>query len=67
MDQPSDELITAPEAGQILDCSGRTVVRKAERGDIPIAQKLPGPNGAYLFRRADIEAYKLNLAESAAS
>jgi hypothetical protein len=56
----SPTLITAPEAGVILHCSGRTVIRKAERGHITIAQKLPGPNGAYLFDRAGIEA----LAES---
>jgi hypothetical protein len=26
-------------------------------GTLPIAQKLPGPNGAFLFRRAAIERY----------
>lgn len=32
-------------------------VRKAaERGDLPIAQKLPGRMGAYLFRESDVEA-----------
>jgi hypothetical protein len=24
-------------------------------GTLPIAQKLPGPNGAFLFRRSDVE------------
>lgn len=38
-----------------MKCSSRTVIRQAEAGLIPIAAKLPGPNGAYLFRLADIE------------
>lgn len=50
------ELITSPEAGQILGKSARTIQRMADAGDLPVAQKLPGPNGAYLFVRSDIEA-----------
>lgn len=50
------ELLTSTEAGLILGCSGRTVTRRAEQGALPIAQKLPGPNGNYLFRRADVDA-----------
>ncbi len=50
------ELLTSPEAGQILGKSARTVQRLADSGRLPIAQKLPGPNGAYLFRRSDVEA-----------
>lgn len=50
------ELITSPEAGQILGKSARTIQRMADAGDLPVAQKLPGPNGAYLFARSDIEA-----------
>lgn len=54
------DLITSFEAGLILRKSARTVQRMAASEDnpdgIPVAKKLPGPNGAYLFRRADIEA-----------
>lgn len=50
------ELLTSPEAGQILGKSARTVQRLADAGALPVAQKLPGPNGAYLFRRSDVEA-----------
>lgn len=50
----TDELITATKAGLILGCSARTISRKAERGEIPFEQKLPGPNGAYLFRRSTL-------------
>lgn len=52
----SDDLLTSPQAAAILGISARTVQRKADAGEIRVAQKLPGPNGAYLYRRADIEA-----------
>ena len=51
-----DDLLTSTQAGAILTKSGRTVQRMADAGKIPVAQKLPGPNGAYLFRRSDVEA-----------
>lgn len=59
-----DELLTATQSGQILNRSYRTVLRLAESGKLPIAMKLPGINGAHLFRRADVEAL---LTESEAS
>jgi len=50
------EMITSPQAGQILGCSARTVVRLVRRGKLTPAMRLDtGPNGAYLFNRADIE------------
>lgn len=52
----ADELLTATQAGIILGRSGRTVIRMAEAGKLPVATKLPGPNGPHLFRRADVEA-----------
>ena len=58
------DLVTSPEAGQLLGNSARTVQRMADAGDLPYRQKLPGPNGAYLFDRAVIEA---KAAEYAAS
>ena len=51
-----DELIISSQVGLILGKSPRTIARLAEQGEIPYASKLPGPNGAYLFRRGDIEA-----------
>lgn len=50
------ELLTSPQAGRILGKSARTIQRMADAGDLPVAQKLPGPNGAYLFRRDDVLA-----------
>lgn len=55
----TDPLLTSTQAGQILGKSGRTVNRLAEAGKLPIAQKLPGPNGALLFRSSDVEAARL--------
>lgn len=53
-----DELIAATEAASILGKSARTVSRLAEAGRLPVIQKLPGVNGAYLFRRGDVEALR---------
>lgn len=61
---PQDELLTSTEVGGLLGCSGRTIQRRADAGEIPVAHKLPGPNGAYLFRRSDVDAL---LAPEAAS
>lgn len=53
---PTD-LVTSPQAAQILGVSARTVQRLADAGTLPVAQKLPGPNGAYLYKRADVLAH----------
>lgn len=52
-----DELIVSSQVGAIIGKSPRTVARLAAAGEIPYESKLPGPNGAYLFRRDDIEQY----------
>ncbi len=52
-----DELMTSPQAAALLGVSVRTVQRLAESGELRHAQKLPGPNGAYLFRPADVERF----------
>ena len=51
-----DDLLMGPQVGEILGKSARTIARLAAQGDIPYQTKLPGPNGAYLFRRGDVEA-----------
>lgn len=48
------DLLTSTEAGQLLGCSGRTVIRMAGE-KLPVAHRLPGPNGAILFHRDDVE------------
>ena len=52
-----DELLTATQVGNLIGRSGRTVIRMAEAGKLAVAVKLPGPNGAYLFRKTDVDAF----------
>ena len=49
-------LLTSPQVAHLLGCSTRTVHRLVTSEELIPAQKLPGPNGAYLFRRSDVEA-----------
>ena len=51
-----NELLTSPQVGAILGKSVRTVHRMVDSGALKPVQQLPGPNGAYLFRRRDVEA-----------
>jgi excisionase family DNA binding protein len=53
----TSDLINSPQAAVILGKSARTIQRMADEGKLPVAQKLSGPNGAYLFHRADVEAH----------
>lgn len=55
---PNGTLLTSPEVAARLRCSVRTVHRLVESGDLTPAQKLPGPNGAFLFDQTAIEAYQ---------
>lgn len=50
-----DDLLTSPQVALLLSKSIRTVHRLADSGELPVAHKLPGPNGAFLFRREDVE------------
>ena len=53
---PNDALLTSPQASHLLGKSIRTIHRLTQSGELPVAHKLPGPNGAFLFRREDVEA-----------
>lgn len=55
-------LISTPEVGQILGKSARTVQRMAGAGKLPIAGKVPGLHGAYVFYRDQIEAIRVQSA-----
>ncbi len=55
MGDPAD-FLTSPDVAQILGCSNRTVHRLAMTGGLtPVRRLSVGPNGAYLFRRSDVE------------
>lgn len=49
------ELITAAQAARILGVDSKTIRRRALAGLLPVAIKLPGFTGAYLFDRAAVE------------
>lgn len=51
-------LATSPQVANQLGVSLRTVHRLVAAGRLTPAQKLPGPNGAFLFDPADIDAYR---------
>ncbi|MDQ3307567.1 MAG: helix-turn-helix domain-containing protein [Actinomycetota bacterium] len=52
------ELLSTSEAAEILGTSGVTVNRWAITGKLPVAHKMPGRTGAYLFARSDVEAFR---------
>lgn len=59
---PLNSLVGSTEARELLGGIDRsTLVRWVQLGRIKPAQKLPGPNGAYLFRRRDVEALAADL------
>jgi hypothetical protein len=65
MPQQNGELITSAKAAIILGKSVSTIRRMAEAGELQTVQKLPPPNGAWLFRRSYIEALADEAAEAA--
>jgi predicted site-specific integrase-resolvase len=48
-------LISTAEAVEILDIDRSAFTRWVQMGRVKVAYRLPGPNGAYLFERAEIE------------
>lgn len=51
---PAD-LIGSAETCTILDIDRSTMSRWIAAGKLPYAVRLPGPNGAFLFNRSDVE------------
>lgn len=48
-DQLTTSLLSLPELVDLLGESRRTVERRIENGEIPVAHKGPGPKGHYVF------------------
>jgi excisionase family DNA binding protein len=46
-----DDLIGSAEACQLLGVSRMTLTRWVQQGKLKAATKLPGDNGAFLFKR----------------
>ena len=63
-----DDLIRSREAAEILHRDIRTVHRWVEDGRLPVAVRVPGYRGGYLFHRRAIEAFAATLdSDTAAS
>lgn len=56
-------LLTSPQVAARLGRSNRTVHRLVESGDLVPEQKLPGPNGAFLFDPEVVESFAERFAE----
>ena len=52
-----DALLTSPQVASQLGVSVRTVHRLVAAGLLKTAQRLNGPNGAFLYDPADVAAY----------
>jgi len=55
MTNPDLDLIGSTEAYKLLGVDRATFLRWREAGLITEVHRLEGPNGAYLFRRADVD------------
>ena len=55
---PNGSLLTSPEVAARLGCSVRTVHRLVTSDQLIPAQKLPGPNGAFLFDPNVVEMFR---------
>lgn len=51
------DLLTAAETAQRLNVDRSVVLKLANSGRLPVAMKLPGRTGAYLFDPADVDAH----------
>jgi predicted site-specific integrase-resolvase len=60
-----DELVGTRTAARILDVNTATITRWVAEGTLSTAGKLPGKNGAFVFRRVDVEAKRAELAAAA--
>lgn len=49
------DLVGTKDAATILGWSRAKVKRAAHNGDLPVAMKMPGGTGAYLFHRVVVE------------
>lgn len=54
----ADELLTAKQVAELLGVRRQWVTKLASTKRLPVALKLPGGTGAWLFKRADVEAYQ---------
>jgi len=63
---PHDELIGSDEASVRLGIDRSTLTRWITAGKITPALQMPGPTGAFLFTRADVERLAADREQKAA-
>jgi predicted site-specific integrase-resolvase len=63
----SPTFIGSAEVARLLKINQVTVARWVASGDLQPVHKLPGKNGAYLFKRADIEDLAAKRSEEASA
>ena len=64
---PTPDLIPTSEVARIYGCDVRTVHRLVARGRLTPSIKAPGKRGALLFRRGDVLALAVEVAQRTAS
>lgn len=52
---PTMDYLTTPQVAARIGKSIRSVQRLVASGDLRYVQKLPGPNGAYLFAPEEVD------------
>lgn len=61
---PNPDLIGSKEACSILDRDRSSLTRYVQEGRLVAVSKLPGRNGAFVFDRAAVEAFKATLTDA---
>lgn len=59
------DLLTTAQVRDITGWSITSINRWALLGDLPVARKLPGATGAYLFDRAAVEDFRRQRQDAA--
>jgi excisionase family DNA binding protein len=51
------DLLSTAEVAELTGWSVNSIHRRVDDGTLPVARKLPGRTGAFLFHRGDVEKY----------
>lgn len=62
-----DEFIASAQAAPILGYSVAWVNKLASKGRLPVAHKMTGKTGAYLFRKEELEQFAENRSQQPAA
>jgi excisionase family DNA binding protein len=52
---PTDDLLSTTEAADLIGTERSNVSKMVRDGRLVPARKMPGPTGAYVFHRAEVE------------